>query len=158
MTLAHTPLVLVALLTMMSAVWADDHDDPVTLLIPQSTWTNQLGSVMTITAVNTHTGEIAGSYRSGSGTSGDQYPLVGWFNSLPQESGKDHVQVVSFTVRWGTIGSVTTWNGSLRDVNGTGVPTLTCQWILVRPNTDFPWEHMLCGQDTFIPVQSETPR
>ena len=44
-------------------------------------WGNQLGSTMNIQSVDPVTGAITGTYRSPSGTSGQQFPLVGWTNT-----------------------------------------------------------------------------
>ncbi|CAF5163896.1 unnamed protein product, partial [Rotaria sp. Silwood1] len=74
-------------------------------------WVNELGSTLNITNVFKRTFEIKGTYRSPSGTAGDQYPLIGVFNLSPMVPGKHNVIVVTFIVHWGDIGSVTTWNG-----------------------------------------------
>jgi hypothetical protein len=122
-------------------------------------WTNQLGSTLNIAALDPKTGQITGTYMSPSGTTGNEYPIVGWANYSQPSQKKDNVVVVSFSVRWGEYGSVTTWNGYLKEVNG--VLTITAQWLLVRSNSDFAWDHILTNQDVFTPakkISSFTPR
>ena len=109
-------------------------------------WQNQLNSTFNITHVDAVTMELRGLYRSPSGTPGFAYPALGYVNSAStNDSGKDSGLVVCFSVRWGSIGSVTTWNGVVRD---DGI--LTSQWLLVRPISSYVWDHILTGQDTFI--------
>ncbi len=109
-------------------------------------WTNLLGSTLTITAVDPSTGQITGTYKSPSGGGSTDWSLIGWVNSAAP-AGKDNVIVISFSVRWGPIGSITTWAGYVRTVNS--VTTLTANWFLVRPNSDFVWDHILTNQDVF---------
>jgi len=111
------------------------------------TWTNQLGSTLNITAVDANTGQITGNYKSPSGAGQTEFPLIGWVNTKAPVQGKDNVTVVSFSVRWGSIGSITTWAGYIRAANN--VTTLTAQWFLTRPISDFPWDHILTNQDVF---------
>jgi hypothetical protein len=110
-------------------------------------WTNQLGSKLNIKAVDPNTGQITGTYKSPSGTGGNEFPLIGWVNYKPPIQDKDNAIVVSFSVRWGGIGSITTWAGYVKIVNS--VPIITGQWFLVRPNSDYVWDHILTGQDVF---------
>lgn len=110
-------------------------------------WTNQLGSTLNIKTVDPNTGQITGTYKSPSGTGGNEFPLIGWVNYKPPIQGKDNAIVVSFSVRWGGIGSITTWAGYVKIVNS--VPIITAQWFLVRPNSDYGWDHILTGQDVF---------
>lgn len=111
-------------------------------------WQNQLNSTFNVSHVDDITMELRGTYSSPSGTTGLFYPAIGYVNWLPApDPSKDSVTVVSFSVRWGTFGSVTTWNGIMRD-NG----ILIAQWLLVRPVTSYIWDHVHTGQDTFIKV------
>jgi len=110
-------------------------------------WKNQLGSVFNISDVSTESYELRGTYISGSGTNGAAYPVIGSINELPSDTSnqdKHTVLVVSFTVNWGKIGSVTTWNGFVEEGN-----RLVAQWLLVRPVSSFLWDHILTGQDIF---------
>jgi hypothetical protein len=111
------------------------------------TWTNQLGSTLSIAAVDANTGQITGTYKSPSGGGPNEYALIGWANTKPSVQDKDNVTVVSFSVRWGAIGSIATWAGYVRTVNN--VTTITANWFLVRPNSDFLWDHILTNQDVF---------
>lgn len=116
---------------------------------PVGTWENQLGSTMTIDSVDPNTGAIAGRYRSPSGTSGQEFPLSGWLNRAPYVEGKDNAVIISFSVRWGSIGSVTSWSGVCKEQNRT--PAIQALWHLARPNTSFVWDHVLTGNDVFSP-------
>ena len=109
-------------------------------------WVNELGSTLNITGVYGPTFQIKGHYRSPSGTAGDLHSLNGVFNLLPMVSGKHNVVVLSFTVHWGKIGSVTSWSG-FYDAEGSG--QIIGQWLLVRPVERYIWEHILTGQDRF---------
>lgn len=113
------------------------------LMTTSSTWTNELGSTLTINSIDS-TGLMTGTYKSPSGTSGDTYPMTGWVNAASPKKGMNHVIVVSFAVNWGkTIGNVTTWNGTY-DGNVIKAP-----WLLVKSNSLFSWDHTLTGFDTF---------
>jgi hypothetical protein len=116
----------------------------------QGAWVNQLGSTLNIQAINSATGAITGSYISPSGGGTTTYPLAGWINSKDPVSGQNNVKVISFTVRWGTIGSITSWTGYCQTVNG--APKLTTLWHLVRPNSSFEWDHILTNTDVFTPA------
>jgi Avidin family len=109
-------------------------------------WINELGSTLNITNIYGRTLQIKGNYRSPSGTLGSQYPLNGVFNVSPMVSGKHNAVVVSFTVHWGDIGSVTAWNG-FYSADGSG--QIIGQWLLVRPVTNYVWDHIWTGQDRF---------
>lgn len=112
-------------------------------------WGNQLGSTMNIQSVDPVTGAIAGTYRSPSGTSGQQFPLVGWTNTAPAQNGQDNVTLVSFAVNWGGYGSVTSWSGLCRTQNQ--VPTISALWHFAQSNAQFTWSHVQTGQDVFTP-------
>jgi hypothetical protein len=112
-------------------------------------WKNALGSTMEITQVDIASGQIRGTYRSPSGTGGQGFPLIGWINHAAPVPGKDNVVVISFSVRWGQYGSVTAWNGFYKLIDNK--PTIVGQWLLVRSNSDFVWDHTLTGLDTFHP-------
>jgi hypothetical protein len=117
---------------------------------PVGEWTNQLKSTLNIKTVDSSTGAVAGTYISPSGTSGGEYPLVGWVNKLAPESGKDNAIIISFMVNWGSvIGTVTTWMGVCR-MNGTS-STMAALWHLGSPVTKYEWSHVLAGQDIFSP-------
>jgi len=111
-------------------------------------WKNQLNSTFNITQVDSATMELRGVYRSASGTTGGGYSALGHINwATTNEPNKDVGIVVSFSVHWGNIGSVTTWNGIVRDDK-----VLVTQWFLVSPVSSYAWDHVLIGQDTFIKI------
>ena len=109
-------------------------------------WVNELGSTLNITNVHGPTFEIEGNYRSPSGTLGDLYSLNGVINTSPMVRGKHTVIVVSFTVHWGDIGSITTWNGYYSPGRS---EQIIGQWLLVRPVGSYTWDHIYTGQDRF---------
>lgn len=111
-------------------------------------WQNQLGSTLVLTEVDDETGFIKGHYTSPVGTDGEAYPLVGWINSKPPEDGKHQVKVViTFSVRWGEYGSVTSWAGTYEERDG--IPTITTMWLLARPTADASYSHIMNGSDVF---------
>ncbi len=111
-------------------------------------WKNQLNSILTIEKIDPITQQITGNYQSPSGTTGQKFAVIGFINSaLSTQNGVDKVTVISFTVRWGTIGSITSWNGVYRPKD----KKIIAQWFLSRPVTDFEWSHIMTGQDTFTP-------
>jgi Avidin family len=121
---------------------------------PVGEWTNQIkpkASTLKITSVQN--GALRGTYVSPSGTEGDEYTAVGWVAAGASQQNKDNAVIISFSVSWGSVyGSITSWTGVCRTVNG--VPTLTALWHLGMSNSvlgDFDWAHVLSGQDTFRP-------
>ena len=111
-----------------------------------STWKNQLGSTLTITGIDPGTGAMTGNYTSPSGTGGNPYPLVGWVNTAPIDpKAPSNVTVVSFSVNWGALGSVTAWNGYYDPKTS----IIVGQWLLSRANSQYIWDHILTGQDQF---------
>jgi hypothetical protein len=119
-------------------------------------WQNTLGSTMRISKVEASgplVGLVQGCYCSPSGTQSDWYPLSGWMNALPAQSGQDNVVAVSWTVRWGTIGSITIWSGYCRSG---GSVVLSAPWYLVSPNSKYTWNHRNADTDTFSPATAST--
>jgi hypothetical protein len=116
---------------------------------PTGEWKNQLNSTLSITSYDAATGQLSGTYISPSGGGTSKFPLVGWLNVLAPQPSKHNVTIVSFSVRWGTFGSVTSWTGTCVDVSGTA--RLTTLWQLGRSNSDFEWDHVLAGTDLFSP-------
>jgi hypothetical protein len=120
-------------------------------------WKNQLGSTLDIQKIDATTGAITGTYQSPSGGGTTDFPLIGWVNSrAATQKEKDFygtpnvVQGVSFTVRWGSIGSITAWVGQCEAASD-GASTLVTMWNLVRPVSGFSWDHVLSGSDRFTP-------
>lgn len=114
---------------------------------PIGSWENQLGSTLTINSVDPNTGLVTGTYQSPSGTTGEQFPLIGWTNKAPVQPGKDNATLVSFSVRWGSYGSITSWSGLCREENG--LATIQALWHLARSNSQYVWDHVLTGNDVF---------
>jgi len=112
-------------------------------------WVNELGSPLKITNIDLSSGRISGIYKSSSGTSGKSYPLIGWVNYQIPRQGGDNAVVVCFSVHWGEYGSVTTWNGTYYPQNPS--PEIKTQWLLVRSNSKFEWDHTHIGSSTFVP-------
>ena len=109
------------------------------------------------------TGTISGEYTSHSGASASSmpYPVVGWINSTPAESsapstaGKgDHAEVITFAVRWGTLGGISAWTGTCAvNSQSSGLEQISALWHTTRPNTGFEWDHTLTGSDRFDPIE-----
>ena len=111
-------------------------------------WVNELGSTLEITNIDSFSGRISGSYKSSSGTSGKSFPLIGWVNYQIPQPAADNAVVVCFSVHWGPYGSVTTWNGTYHPEKQNAM--IKTQWLLVRSNSKFVWDHMLTGSSTFV--------
>ena len=111
-------------------------------------WVNELGSTLKITNIDSSSGGISGIYKSSSGTSGKSFPLIGWVNYQIPQPATDNAVVVCFSVHWGQYGSVTTWNGTYHPEKQN--PMIKTQWLLVRSNSKFVWDHMLTGSSTFM--------
>jgi len=111
-------------------------------------WVNELGSTLKITNIDASSGRVSGSYKSSSGTSGKAYPLIGWVNYQIPQAAADNAVVVCSSVHWGPYGSVTTWNGIYHPEKQN--PMIKTQWLLVRSNSKFVWDHMLTGSTTFV--------
>ena len=111
-------------------------------------WLNPSGSVLVIEGVD-KMGSIKGHYLSSMGTDGQRFPLIGWVNRKPHEAEKDNTVAITFSVRWGEYGSITSWTGYCKNIND--IPTINTSWHLVRPVTDESYEHILTGGYPFTP-------
>jgi Avidin family len=110
------------------------------------TWYNELGSTMDL-QYGPIPGQIAGTYQSGVGTSG-QFALVGSYD--PNNN------TVGFVVTWnnGTVerNSTTTWCGQY--FNNTGDEALITMWLLCGSTPQSAtWDSTLVGQDVFTRSQ-----
>lgn len=117
---------------------------------PIGIWHNDLKSSLIIESINAGTGQVMGKYISPSGGGQNQFALIGWVNEAnanPQHP--NNAKVITFTVRWGNIGSITSWTGTCSVVNGKA--TIATTWNIARPNSDFSWDHILTGSDQFTP-------
>ncbi len=118
-------------------------------------WRNELGSTLTIASVQATSGAIAGTYSSPSGAGPTAFPLVGWMNSRSAtpsvgQQTPNVVVPVAFSVRWGQMGSITSWTGYCEDANGSA--RIRVLWHLSRPVSDFAWDHILSGLDMFLRI------
>ena len=136
---------------------------PSTCTQPVDKWENRQKSVLEIKTYDTATGAISGEYTSRSGTSASSmpYPVVGWINSAPPESsapgnaGKsDHAEVITFEVRWGTLGSISAWTGTCAvNSQSSGLEQISAVWHTTQPNTGFEWDHTLTGSEVLVPIE-----
>lgn len=113
----------------------------------QGIWYNQLGSTLTINAVQQ--GELTGIYETAVSTSGcakGAFPLVGRTNT------NGYRQSVGFVVSWtnaqSNCNSVTAWSGQLQNVNGEA--QLVTTWLLtVGTDPTNNWQSTYVNKDTF---------
>ena len=136
---------------------------PPTCTQPVGKWKNRQKSVLEIRTYDMATGTMSGEYTSHSGASASSmpYPVVGWINSTPAESsapstaGKgDHAEVITFAVRWGTLGGISAWTGTCAvNSQSSGLEQISALWHTTRPNTGFEWDHTLTGSDRFDPIE-----
>ncbi len=110
-------------------------------------WKNPNNSILSIEQIDCETGQIEGAFISGLGTEGNTYRLVGFANTAPAKEGQHHVIVLSFSVQWGKYGSITSWTGYLEEEDGK--EQIRTLFHLVRPNTDFKFEHIISNADLF---------
>lgn len=106
-------------------------------------WENELGSIMTITSVDSSTGQISGNYMTavaepGCTAVGQQQPLTGWFSSSSS--------AITFSVNWLATGcnSVTSWSGRY----DSGAQRIETIWTLTGP---LGWSNMNLGTNSFWP-------
>ena len=125
---------------------------PPTCTHPVGRWKNERGSVLEIRNYDAATGAISGQYISNSGTTGSD-PIVGWINSAPPETKGDHTEVITFLVRWGTVGSVSAWTGTCAVNSHSGLEQISALWHTARPNSEFEWQHILTGADRLDPIE-----
>ena len=123
-------------------------------------WFNELGSNMTLTAVET--GSLKGIYYSAVGNVPQEYPLSGRFDPTPTEAWTPNR--VGVPVGWAVtfiyddddtdppvhIHSTTTWSGLFFDDNGGKPAKIITQWLLTRSMQESNiWESTHVGNDTF---------
>ena len=109
----------------------------------KGTWRNELGSLLVITKVNS--GAIAGTYANYAAL-GSPVNLVGWVNTT---GGTNYEKVVSFSVNWGSYGSVTSWSGTCSS------NTIKTIWNLARTTSNQVWSHIVTNSDTFTPIEPQ---
>jgi hypothetical protein len=103
------------------------------------TWTNELGSTMTVTSVSGAT--FSGTYQSDDGNGGQ---IVGALNGVA--SG----ETLAWTVSWQpTVDSTTAWTGKFLVDSNNDVYIYTL-WYLSAGDQNAPiWQSFSAGQDTF---------
>ncbi len=117
-------------------------------------WVNARGSVIVLENTDAQTGRFKGDFLSeASIENGAIFAIAGWVNSSQATSVRpDVVQSLSFTVRWGTTGSITAWTGFCRKTDkGAEIATL---WHLVRSNSENDFDHIHSGSDVFVRDES----
>jgi hypothetical protein len=157
--IASSVVLGVALLSACASLQAK----PPTCTQPVGRWKNHQQSVLVIKTYDAATGAISGEYDSHSGTSANSrpFPVVGWINSAPAESSEatkagkgDHVEAITFAVRWGPIGSISAWTGMCAlNSQSSGREQISALWHTTRSNTGFEWDHTLTGSDRFDPIE-----
>ena len=143
-------ILVIFLITCITVLAKDTHSNKEFTTVTKGLvgeWVNDLGSILKITNIDSSSGRISGIYKSSSGTSGKSFPLIGWVNYQKPQPATDNAVVVCFSVHWGQYGSVTTWNGTYHPEEQN--PMIKTQWLLVRSNSKFVWDHMLTGSSTF---------
>ena len=119
------------------------------VLESDSKWYNELGSVMTITSVDTQTGVFTGTYESQVGVAEKTYLLTGRCDTLGNTLG--------WTVNWQNsylnAHSVTTWSGQSQ-IQSNGQPIILTTWLLTSQTTpEDNWESTQVGFDQFTQTQ-----
>jgi len=143
-------ILVIFLITCITVLAKDTHTNKEFTTVTKGLvgeWVNDLGSILKITNIDSSSGRISGIYKSSSGTSGKSFPLIGWVNYQNPQPATDNAVVVCFSVHWGQHGSVTTWNGTYHFEEQNSM--IKTQWLLVRSNSKFVWDHMLTGSSTF---------
>jgi hypothetical protein len=146
----------VALLGICAAVEAK----PPTCAQPLGKWNDEVKSVIEIKTYDTATGAISGEYVSHSVVGGfGSWPMVGWVNSAHAQAsapGKtvkgNHADVFTLSVRWGDLGSVTTWTGTCAMNPQSGLAQISTMWHTARPNTGKEWDHITTGSEVLVPI------
>ncbi len=106
----------------------------------QWTWTNQYGSTLAVTAYNSATGAISGTYTNnaaGSCDVGNPQGMTGWLASGANGS------AISVTVNWLGCNSTTVWTGQLNSNGG-----FQGLWFLSLA-APVVWNGVSAGADTF---------
>ncbi|WP_082064844.1 avidin/streptavidin family protein [Xanthomonas sp. MUS 060] len=116
---------------------------------PVGKWKNELGSTLIVSEFDAPSGKISGNYISPSGTTGATYPMVGWINNAPASKSNNRT-VFTFSVRWGSYGSVTAWTGTCIDGTSYKPAVITTLWHLARGSSDYSWDHVLTNSDGFV--------
>ena len=111
-------------------------------------WINLSSSTIFIKRVDEKDGSITGTYTL---ISGEEHALVGWVNKAAGNAAST-VPVIAFSVRWGAIGSITSWTGYC--VSGE-TPRLTTLWQVAQSASQYEWNHIVTNSDIFTPKWAE---
>jgi avidin family protein len=126
---------IAAVLLIGSAVPSQSQTPPV------GTWTNELGSTLTIANVSS-SGLLTGTYVTNVGCSaGVQQPITGWY--YPAANGG----AITFSVYWNGCNSLASWSGQMSGSGG----TFTALWYLTLAGPP-AWNGINAGTDTFTLV------
>ena len=102
------------------------------------------GATMTITSVDSVTGQLKGKWFPPSGAAGGKaFDVIGWISSAPPRDKLDNVITISFSVSLTAYGSITSYTGYFKDNK------ITASWFNIKPNSTYEWDHISTGQDTF---------
>lgn len=119
-------------------------------------WTTNTTATVNIDQVDSKTGRIQGSYQPAS-LRERKFPLTGFVNAAT-EKGKDaghYAVAVSFAVSFQEFGGITAWTGTCQVKDG--VPTLETEDLIVAPNADAAWAHVIANHDTLVPLKPKAP-
>lgn len=101
-------------------------------------------ATITITAVDSVTGQLKGKYAPPSGAAaGKEFDIIGWVSSAPPVANRDNVIVVSFSVSLTTYGSIATWTGFLKENK------IIASSSNARSNTSYEWDHITATYDVW---------
>ena len=116
---------------------------PQTPFATGQSWTNELGSVLTITSTGN---QLSGTYVTNVGCSaGVQQPMTGWYYPGPNNNGG----AITFSVYFQNCNSVTSWSGQYNTSNA----TFQELWYLTAAGMP-AWNGINAGTDTFAPSGS----
>lgn len=104
------------------------------------TWTNQYGSILTVTQYNANTGQLTGTYTNnaaGSCDVGKPQAMTGWL------ANGSNGTAISFAVNWLGCSSTAIWTGQLNNNSG-----FQGMWLLSLA-APVVWNGVSAGADTF---------
>jgi hypothetical protein len=107
----------------------------------EGTWSNQLGSYLTLEVDGM--GGLRGTYRPGAGSvAGNTYPLAGSYDPRPSAN----ATVLGFVVDWTEVHSVTVWSGQYQSDD----VVIRATWLMAT-ETDVgdEWKSTYVGHDIF---------
>jgi len=110
--------------------------------LPHGTWSNQLGSRLTLAPDGT--GGLRGTYCGGTGAlAGAMYPVFGSYDATPSQA----ATVLGFVVEWTEAHTVTSWAGRYHHADG----SITATWLMTtETETADDWKSTFVGHDFFL--------